>query len=71
MEEIKKLLLKKLAASTQAPGFRGEAIPAPALYPHNPSIHKWPVTTPLSRDTQHQRLCAKSISELSQTNQRG
>lgn len=53
MEEIKELLLQKLPAATQAPGFSGEAMPGPALYPHNPSMHKWPVTIPLCRDTQH------------------
>lgn len=45
-------------------------MPAPALYPHNPSIQQWPVAIPLSRDTQHQGLCAKSSSEVSQTDQR-
>lgn len=70
MEEIKDLLLQKLATSRQASGLSRERIPAPALYPHNPSIHRWPVTIPLSTDTQHQGLCVKSSSEVSQTRQR-
>lgn len=38
-------------------------MPGPALYPYNPSMHKWPVTIPLSRDTQHKGLCGKSSSK--------